>query len=114
MRTEAEQFADLVKAASLRGHIGFIDTACQVDLAALRDKGLTVHGESMWATLVHGSAETAGYARVLGRIAEMTSTGMIPPLVTHHLHGRNAETLRMAHRTIRRGQMIGKLVISLD
>lgn len=111
MRTGPEQFDWLLEVAAPRGKIGFIDTACSVDLARLREKSLSLFAGSVWTSLVHGSPAIARHGGTLEKLVTLFEEGQLADPVTTRLKGLSAETIRQAHAEIASGRMVGKLAI---
>ena len=67
-------------------------------------------GEPMFTRALLGTLVKHKQGRILTRMAGPVDNGMISTPGTRGLHGLPAEMLKVAHRIIESGAMIGKLV----
>jgi hypothetical protein len=68
----------------------------------------------MFTRSLFQTADMAEQGKILARLAVMADDGVVQSTLTETLEGLRASTFLDAHRTLERGEMIGKLVIDYD
>ncbi len=104
--------AAYVRIAKPFGQIVAIDDPHHLDVVSLKGKALSWHWEFMFARSLHGTADLIEQHRILSAVAELVDEGRIRTTATTRLAPIDAERLREAHRIVKSGRAIGKVVVA--
>jgi zinc-binding alcohol dehydrogenase family protein len=94
------------------GHLSAVDLGGTLDTGPLMAKSVSLHTEMVFSQITNG-AGAASQGRILDTLAADAAAGRLRPIVTTHLQGLTASTMRNAHELIETGRTIGKIVISV-
>ena len=95
-----------------QGKIGMIvRTAKPVDLAILHDKSITVCLEGMFTRSTFQTPDMEAQHALLDEIAGLIEAGLLKTTLTRNLGNIHAANLKLAHRMLEQGHVIGKLVL---
>lgn len=82
------------------------------DLQPMMAKSAGFVWELMFTRSLFQTEDMDEQGKILARLAKMVDGGAVQSTLTETLRGLRAGTLLEAHRTLERGQMIGKLVVA--
>jgi NADPH2:quinone reductase len=96
------------------GHLSVVDGGFpSLDIGALAYKSISLHMETVFSRIVHGSAPHL-QGEILATIAGYAEEGRIKSIATTHLSGLSAEAMRVAHAHTEARRTIGKVVIAYE
>ena len=95
-----------------QGKIGMIvRTTKPVDLAILHDKSITVCLEGMFTRSTFQTPDMEAQHALLDEIAGLIEAGLLKTTLTRNLGNIHAANLKLAHKMLEEGHVIGKLVL---
>ena len=95
-----------------QGKIGMIvRTTKPVDLAILHDKSITVCLEGMFTRSTFQTPDMAAQHALLDETAGLIEAGLLKTTLTRNLGNIHAANLKLAHKMLEEGHVIGKLVL---
>ena len=94
-----------------RGHIGMIDDPKNFDIAAIKQKALTLTWEFMFARSMFQTEDMDVQHTLLNRVSELLDNGTLISTANHHGGGMSVENLLSAHKVQESGSAIGKTVL---
>ncbi len=95
-----------------QGKIGMIvRTAKPVDLAILHDKSIAVCLEGMFTRSTFQTPDMAAQHALLDETAGLIEAGLLKTTLTRNLGNIHAANLKLAHKMLEQGHVIGKLVL---
>ncbi len=95
-----------------QGKIGMIvRTVKPVDLSILHDKSITVCLEGMFTRSTFQTPDMAAQHALLEETAGLIEAGVLKTTMTRNLGNIHALNLKLAHRMLEEGHVIGKLVL---
>ena len=92
--------------------VAAIDDPNTLSMAALKNKSMSLHWESMFTRSSLETADMVEQQRLLTRAAELLDAGTLVSTRTTTLEGFTAANLREAHRLVEAGDMVGKVVVA--
>ena len=82
-----------------------------LDLSLLKNKSATFVWESMFTRSIYQTEDMLEQHKILNKISQLVDTEKVKPTNTERLSPINAANLRLAHKKIETGKMIGKIVL---
>ena len=108
-------FAEMARLVAPMGLVCAVASAKKPhDLQPMMAKSAGFVWELMFTRSLFQTADMAEQGSILARLATMVDDGVVQSTLTETLRGLAASTFLEAHRTLERGQMIGKLVVVVD
>jgi zinc-binding alcohol dehydrogenase family protein len=95
-----------------QGRIGLIvRTQKPVDLQILHDKSITVCLEGMFTRSTYQTGDMEAQHLLLDEMAGLIEAGLVQGTLMHRLGNITAANLRVAHRMLEEGHVVGKIVL---
>ena len=88
-----------------------VRTIRPVDLAILHDKSITVCLEGMFTRSTFQTPDMAAQHALLDETAGLIEAGLLQTTLTRNLGNIHAANLKLAHKMLEQGHVIGKLVL---
>ncbi|MFD2365061.1 zinc-binding alcohol dehydrogenase family protein [Pseudoduganella sp. GCM10020061] len=96
-----------------QGTIGLaVEASGPVDINLLWDKSVTLVWEMIYTRIDYRTADLARQHHILSEVARHLDAGLLMDTVTTELAPINAANLRIAHKMMATGRVIGKIVLS--
>ncbi|QBD79518.1 zinc-binding alcohol dehydrogenase family protein [Ktedonosporobacter rubrisoli] len=112
LKNTASYWEAMAEVIAPQGKIGLIDRTEQLlDLTALQSKSVTVAWEGMFTRSEFQTADMQKQHDLLNRVAELIDAKVIRTTLTERLSPITASNVLEAHRKVKQGSLIGKLVL---
>ena len=108
--TDAHAWAQIGRCIAPFGRIGYIDDVTTLDVAVLKQKGLTLVAEGMFNRSTFAAPDLVRQHEILTEVAALADAGRVQPIADTVLEGLSAATLAEAHRLQAEGA--GKIVVN--
>lgn len=107
-----DHLADIVELIAPQGRLALIDDPENLDVMALKRKGVSLHWENMFARSFWQTPDIEAQHDLLREVARLVDEDRVRSTLTQRMSPISAATLRESHARVETDAMIGKLVIS--
>ncbi|WP_281886477.1 zinc-binding alcohol dehydrogenase family protein [Paenibacillus sp. YYML68] len=112
LNNTAGHWTSMVDVIAPQGRIcSIVDASEPLNLSLLKNKSVMFVWEFMFTRAMYETSDMIEQHRLLNRVAELVDSGTLRTTMTERLTPIHADNMRLAHRKLESGRMIGKLVL---
>jgi len=106
-----QHYKSLVELMAPQSKFALIDDPIELDIKVFKRKSISLHWEFMYTRSMFQTEDMSAQQAILNEVSRLIDEGELKTTFTQHYGKINAENLSKAHQSIKKGDMVGKLVL---